>query len=71
MGVEDRVGAPQAHRLSRGATCERTRLTRVIPKTIHRPWPIAESAVDLWALFVESTETTYRPSRATQLAEQH
>ena len=68
-GVEDRAGAPQAHRYSRAAACERTRQTRVIPVAVQRPWTVAESAEGFWALFVESTETTYRRSRAAQLAE--
>ena len=59
----------QPHRTST-TTSDRTRLTGVIPKAILRPWPIAKSEVVVWALFVESTETTFRRSRATQLAEQ-
>ena len=69
-GVKDRAAVPQTHRYSRAAICERTRLTRVIPKAIYRPWSMAESAVvALWGLFVESTEMTYRLSRAILLAE--
>ena len=69
-GVEDRAAAPQAHRLRSATTREGTRLTRVIPKAIHRAMTDRRKRSRILGSPRRVNRDDAQRSRATKLAEQ-